>query len=636
MKENTPQEQGGKIDATTSSNQNKGKTPRGRSTTSQGRSQEKTRSYRHVKLERERPQLSKEAPQQSTRNNRSDQKGRRNFASNKKDAQSKLKIIPLGGLDAIGKNMTAFECKGDMILDDAGLMFPDDNHPGIDLILPDYTHVLQNADKLRGIVITHGHEDHTGTLPYLMKDLDRQVPIYGTKLTLGLIEGKFAEHKIKNAKLVEIKPGDQVKMGCFTVHFFAVNHSIPGAVGVFLQSPAGNVLHTGDFKLDQTPIDGVTTDFGALARFGDLGVDLMMSDSTNALNPNFTPSEAEVGKELHRIISQAKGRVIIASFASHIHRMQQICDAAVSNGRKVVVTGRSMIQNTDIARRLGYLKISDVDIVDAYDLKGIPANQVVIMCTGSQGEPLSALARISNGDHRTISIDKGDTVIVSATPVPGNEKAVTRVINSLAKIGADVYDKNRARVHVSGHAGAEELKLVLSIVKPRAFMPVHGEATHLRAHAHLAEATGVPPENVFICENGESLELTVKGVVRGEIVQSGIVFVDGLSVGDTSQGVLDERSALAAQGFAAIAAAISGKTGSLVGAVEIQMHGIAGGDDEYLANEAQSVVKNSILKTLSKGEGAKEIKRNARSALLSLLWERTKTRPMVVVNLLEV
>ncbi|HIY83929.1 MAG TPA: ribonuclease J [Candidatus Rubneribacter avistercoris] len=598
---------------------------------------EKTRSYKHVKLERKRPQLTKEGGGARRFNKQGQADSRRSFASPKKDANAALKIIPLGGLDAIGKNMTVFECKGDMILDDAGLMFPDDNHPGVDLILPDYTYVLQNADKLRGIIITHGHEDHTGTLPYLMKDLDRQVPIYATKLTLGLIEGKFAEHRIKNAKLVEIKPGDQVKLGCITAEFFAVNHSIPGAVGVFFQSPAGNVLHTGDFKLDQTPIDGVHTDFGALARYSELGVDLMMSDSTNATNPTFTPSEAEVGKELAKIIAQAKGRVIIASFASHIHRMQQICDAAVANGRKVVVTGRSMIQNTDIARKLGYLDISDTDILDAYDLKGIPPEQVVIMCTGSQGEPLSALARIANGEHKTISMDEGDTVIISATPVPGNEKAVTRVINGLAKIGADVYDKSRARVHVSGHAGAEELKLVLSIVKPRAFMPVHGEATHLRAHARLAEATGVPAENVFICENGESLELTSRGVERGEVVQSGIVFVDGLSVGDTSQDVLDERSALAAQGFAAVAAAVSPKKKGVAGAVQVEMRGITGGDDDYLVREAQSTVKNALGRALSKnGATAKEAKKAARDALLSLLWERTKTRPMVVVNLLEV
>ena len=295
-----------------------------------------------------------------------------------------------------------------------------------------------------------------------------------------------------------------------------------------------------------------------------------------------------------------------------------------------------MIQNTDIARRLGYLDIDDSDLIDAYDLKGIPPEQVVIMCTGSQGEPLSALARISNGEHRTIEIDEGDTVIVSATPVPGNEKAVTRVINSLAKIGADVYDKNRARVHVSGHAGAEELKIVLSIVRPKAFMPVHGEATHLRAHAKLAEATGVPHENVFVCENGESLELSARGVRRGETVQSGIVFVDGLSVGDTSQDVLDERNALGAQGFASVAVAVSGKTKDVAGEVQIEMHGITGGDDPYLAREAVQTVKGAVKRALGKGGGAKEVKKAARDAFLSLLWERTKQRPMVIVNLLEV
>ena len=596
--------------------------------------EQQTKSYKHVQIEHKRPSLSKEDGKRPPKPAEDARQKRKPKAKKKSGAM--LKIIPLGGLDAIGKNMTAFQCGNDMILDDAGLMFPDDNHPGVDLILPDYTYVLENADKLRGIIITHGHEDHTGSLPYLMKDLDRPVPIYATKMTLGLIEGKFAEHRIKNAKLVEIKPGDTVNLGCFTAEFFAVNHSIPGAVGVFLRCPAGNVLHTGDFKLDQTPIDGVHTDFGALARFAQEGVDLMMSDSTNATNPNFTPSEAEVGKELSKIIAQAKGRVIIASFASHIHRMQQICDAAVANGRKVVVTGRSMIQNTDIARKLGYLNISDDNLIDAYDLKGIPPEQVVIMCTGSQGEPLSALARIANGEHKTIDIEEGDTVIISATPVPGNEKAVTRVINSLAKIGADVYDKSRARVHVSGHAGAEELKLVLSIVQPAAFMPVHGEATHLRAHARLAQATGVPEENVFICENGESLELTSEGVCRGEVVQSGIVYVDGLSVGDTSQQVLDERTSLSSQGFAAIAAAVNGRKRTLAGDVQVEMHGISGGDDDYIAHEAASAVRRALERTLAKEAGPKELRKAAKDALLQVLWEATKTRPMVVVSIIEV
>lgn len=594
-----------------------------------------TRSYKHVTLERKRPQLTREGASGKNANDKRRDDRRRNFSSPKKDPKATLKIVPLGGLDAIGKNMTAFECKGDIVLDDAGLMFPDDDHPGIDLILPDYTYLLENAEKLRGIVITHGHEDHTGALPYLLKDLDRPVNVYGTKLTLGLIEGKLAEHKVKNAKLCEIQPGEEIKLGCFTIDFFAVNHSIPGAVGVFLQSPAGNVLHTGDFKLDQTPIDGVHTDFGALARFGKVGVDLMMSDSTNATKTSFTPSEAEVGKALRRIISQAKGRVIIASFASHIHRMQQICDAAIECGRKVVVTGRSMVQNTDIARKLGYLFIDDSDLIDAYDLKGYPADQTVVMCTGSQGEPLSALARIANGEHKTIDIEEGDTVIISATPVPGNEKAVTRVVNSLAKIGADVYDKSRAMVHVSGHAGAEELKLVLSIVQPNAFMPVHGEATHLRAHAKLAEETGVPPENVFLCENGETLELSASGVKRGGFVQSGIVFVDGLSVGDTSQSVLDDRSSLAAQGFASVALAYTRSKG-LAGKPQVVMRGITGGDDPYLVKDAVSTVTRAATKALSKGADEKDVRKSVRDALLSLLWERTKQRPIVVASLIEV
>lgn len=608
---------------------------------SQSRRRRNTTRHKTVSVEHKRPQITPEDQMEKesfskprTRNASKTTEGARRRSGVKKNPAAKLKIIPLGGLDAIGKNMTVFECGDDMLLVDAGLMFPDDDHPGIDLILPDYTYVLENEHKLRGIIITHGHEDHTGSLPYLMKDLSRKVPIYATKMTLGLIEGKFKEHRVK-AKLAEIKAGDEIKLGSFIVDFFAVNHSIPGAVGVFMQSPAGTVLHTGDFKLDQSPIDGVHTDFGALSRFAKMGVDLMMSDSTNAQNPNFTPSEAEVGKTLRAIIENAKGRVIIASFASHIHRLQQIADAAVANGRKVVVTGRSMVQNTDIARRLGYLKIQDVDLIDAYDLKGTPPEKVVIMCTGSQGEPLSALARIANGEHRTIQIDQGDTVIISATPVPGNEKAVTRVVNSLAKIGCDVYDKKRAMVHVSGHAGAEELKLVLSIVQPKHFMPVHGEATHLRAHARLAEATGVDARNIFLCENGDTLELSEAGVRFGEPVESGIVYVDGLSVGDTSKDVLEERQALSNYGFAAICAAVSTRKKQIEGTVRVEMRGITGGDVAMLRREASDTVKATLRRALDKGTKGKDLEKVCRDALLSLLWERTKQRPMVVSTIIE-
>jgi len=596
-----------------------------------------TKSFKYVKLEKERPSLTREAGnEEAERSQRRRTSRKRGSSGDKKKSGAQLKVIPLGGLDAIGKNMTVFECGGDIVLDDAGIMFPDDDHPGIDLILPDYTYVLENAEKLRGIVITHGHEDHTGSLPYLYKDLDRKVPIYGSKLTLGLIEGKFKEHRIKDAKLIEVKPGDTITLGCIEAEFYAVNHSIPGSLGIFFKTPAGNVLHTGDFKLDQSPIDGVHTDFGALARFGEVGVDLMLSDSTNANNANFTRSESEVGRELRKIIEQASGRVVIASFASHIHRMQQICDAAVACGRKVVVTGRSMIQNTDIARRLGYLSIDDSNLVDAYELSGIPPERIVVMCTGSQGEPLSALSRIAGGLHRTIEIEEGDTVIISATPVPGNEKAVTRVVNLLSKIGADVYDKSRALVHVSGHAGAEELKLVLSIAHPRYFMPVHGEATHLRAHAKLAQQTGVPKENVFICENGECLVLDSKGVRHGEAVQSGVVYVDGLSVGDTSQDVLDDRVTLGAQGFAVMSVAVDFKRRELASPVSVEMRGITGGDDPYVAEEIVDTVTSSLKRQIAKGANAADLKKIGRDTLLNLLWERTKQRPMAIATVLEV
>jgi len=606
---------------------------------SNGNRRRSTTRTKHVSLDHKRPQLTpgSELEPESfnkprTRKPRSGNNSRRAVKNN---PDVTLKIIPLGGLDGIGKNMTVIECGDDMILDDAGLMFPDDDHPGIDLILPDYTYVLENEHKLRGIIITHGHEDHTGSLPYLMKDLTKKVPIYGTKMTLGLIEGKFKEHRVK-AKLCEVNPGDEMKIGNFVVDFFAVNHSIPGALGVFFQSPAGNVLHTGDFKLDQSPIDGVRTDFGALARFSKMGVDLMMSDSTNATNPNFTPSEAEVGKTLRPIIENAKGRVIIASFASHIHRLQQIADAAVACGRKVVVTGRSMIQNTDIARRLGYLKIQDVDLIDAYDLKGIPPEKVVIMCTGSQGEPLSALARIANGEHKTIQIDEGDTVIISATPVPGNEKAVTRIVNQLSKIGCDVWDKHRAMVHVSGHASAEELKLVLSIVQPKYFMPVHGESMHLRAHANLAQATGVDPSHIFMCENGDTLEMT-NGIVKfGEPVENGIVYVDGLSVGDTSKDVLDERTTLSNCGFACICAAVDHKRHQILGNVRVEMHGITGGDVAELRREATDGVKCTLRRSVERGVKGKDLEKACRDSLHSLLWDRTKQRPMVIATIIEV
>ncbi|MDR2586693.1 MAG: ribonuclease J [Coriobacteriales bacterium] len=547
-------------------------------------------------------------------------------------------MIPLGGLDGIGKNMTVFEYGNDLIVVDAGLMFPDDDHPGVDLILPDYTYLLENADRLRAIIITHGHEDHTGALPYLLKDLGTSnVPILGSKLTLGFIEGKFVEHRIKNVRFREIQAGEHVAIGAFGCDFFSVNHSIPASLGLFIRTPAGNVLHTGDFKLDQTPIDGVHTDYAAISRFAKAGVNLMLSDSTNANNPNFTKSEAEVGKALRQIVTGAKQRVIVASFSSHIHRIQQVCDAAVAAGRKVAVTGRSMLTNTRIARELGYLKVDEKLLVDAYVAKDIPPDKVVILCTGSQGEPLSALARMANGEHRTVDIEQGDTVIISATPVPGNEKAVTRVVNALSKIGAEVFDKQRALVHVSGHAGAEELKLMLALAQPDHFMPVHGEAMHLRAHAKLAESVGIPARNVFILESGDTLLLDETGVSRGEPVESGIVYVDGLSVGDISAVVLKDRQTLANDGIVTVVCMMRRRDSSPVGKPEVIMRGVSGGDDSEIIGDLVNLAERTVARFAHEHRSnPSSLKRALREEISGLLWERAHRRPMIIPLIMDV
>ena len=548
-----------------------------------------------------------------------------------------LKVIPLGGLDGIGKNMTVIECGPDMMLVDAGLMFPDDSQPGIDLVLPDYTYVLENEDKLRGIIITHGHEDHTGALPYLLQDLNNKVPIFSSKLTLGFIEGKLSEFRIRAPKFREVKGGSHVNLGCLSIDFFSMTHSIPGALGIFVKSPQGTVMHTGDFKLDQTPIDGVTPDYAAITRFGKSGVDLLLSDSTNATVPGFTKSEAEVGHSLYDAIKNAEGRVFVASFSSHIHRLQQICDAAKACGRKIVVTGRSMLTNTRVARELGYLKIDENDLVDAYELNGIPENKVVVMCTGSQGEPLSALSRMANGEHKTLSIHDGDTVIISATPVPGNEKAVQQVVNSLAKLGCDVYDKHRCLVHVSGHGSQEELKLMLAMARPTYFMPVHGEAVHLRAHAKLGEKMGIPRDNIFVIDNGDSLEMRAGKVKRGRAVESGVVYVDGLRIGDTDPIVLRDRQKLANDGMVTVVATMSTKR-KKIEAIEVSGRGVSFTIDDEFTSDAS----DSIMKMIEKGSfnftssGTDALRKAVRDSLSNFIWNRTHTRPMIIPVVMEV
>lgn len=550
---------------------------------------------------------------------------------------SPLKIIPLGGLDGIGKNMTVFECGDDMVLVDAGLMFPDDSQPGIDLVLPDYTYVLENEEKLRGIVATHGHEDHTGSLPYLLQDLNNKVPIFSSKLTLGFIEGKLSEFRIRAPKFREVKGGSHVNLGGISLDFFSMTHSIPGALGVFIRTNQGTVMHTGDFKLDQTPIDGVTPDYAAISRFAKQGIDLLLSDSTNATVPGFTKSEAEVGPNLLHAIKNAPGRVFVASFSSHIHRLQQICDAARKCGRKVVVTGRSMLTNTRVARELGYLNIDDADIIDAFDIDNLPDDKIVVMCTGSQGEPLSALSRMANGEHKTLSIHEGDTVILSATPVPGNEKAVQQVVNSLAKLGCDVWDKNRALVHVSGHGSQEELKLLMAMAKPTYFMPVHGEAVHLRAHAQLARKMGIKDDHIFILDNGDTLEMRGGIVKRGTPVESGVVYVDGLRIGDTDPIVLRDRQKLANDGMVTAVAIVSLKH-KKIEAIEFSGRGVSFAIDDQFSEDASA----SIMKTIEKGKfsftssGSDAIRKAVRDSLSNFIWSRTRTRPMIIPVVMEV
>ena len=550
---------------------------------------------------------------------------------------SSLKIIPLGGLDGIGKNRTVFECGDDMVLVDAGLMFPDDSQPGIDLVLPDYTYVLENEEKLRGIVVTHGHEDHTGSLPYLLQDLNNKVPIFSSKLTLGFIEGKLSEFRIRAPKFREVKGGSHVNLGGISLDFFSMTHSIPGALGVFIRTNQGTVMHTGDFKLDQTPIDGVTPDYAAISRFAKQGIDLLLSDSTNATVPGFTKSEAEVGPNLLHAIKNAPGRVFVASFSSHIHRLQQICDAARKCGRKVVVTGRSMLTNTRVARELGYLNIDDADIIDAFDIDNLPDDKIVVMCTGSQGEPLSALSRMANGEHKTLSIHEGDTVILSATPVPGNEKAVQQVVNSLAKLGCDVWDKNRALVHVSGHGSQEELKLLMAMAKPTYFMPVHGEAVHLRAHAQLARKMGLKDDHIFILDNGDTLEMRGGIVKRGTPVESGVVYVDGLRIGDTDPIVLRDRQKLANDGMVTAVAIVSLKH-KKIEAIEFSGRGVSFAIDDQFSDDASA----SIMKTIEKGKfsftssGSDAIRKAVRDSLSNFIWSRTRTRPMIIPVVMEV
>ncbi|MEO5664914.1 MAG: ribonuclease J, partial [Nocardioides sp.] len=502
-----------------------------------------------------------------------------------------LRVIPLGGLGEVGRNMTVFEYDDRLLIVDCGVLFPEDNHPGVDLILPDFDPIRDRLDQVEALVLTHGHEDHIGATPYLLRERG-DIPLVGSELTLALLGSKLREHRLKETVHHEVAEGETITFGPFVLEFIAVNHSIPDALAVVIRTGAGVVLHTGDFKMDQLPLDGRITDLNEFARLGDEGVDLFMTDSTNAEVPGFTTSEKDIAPVLERVFHKSAQRIIVACFASHIHRVQQIIDAAVANDRKVAYVGRSMVRNMAIAKELGYLHVPAGVLVDAKELADLPVDRQVLISTGSQGEPLSALSRIAQRTHSFVHLEEGDTVVLASSLIPGNENAVYRVINGLARWGANVVHKGNALVHVSGHASAGELLYCYNIVKPRNVMPIHGEIRHMRANADLARATGV--ENVVMAEDGVVVDL-VDGVasIVGKVA-CGYVFVDGSSVGDISESSMKDRRVLGEEGFISVIVVIDSVTGKVSGGPEIHARGFAEEDSAFDA------IKQPIIDALTK------------------------------------
>ncbi|HCX46549.1 MAG TPA: RNase J family beta-CASP ribonuclease [Ruminococcaceae bacterium] len=560
-------------------------------------------------------------------------------APGKSKAEPKpIKISFLGGLNEVGKNMTLFEYGEDMFLVDCGLAFPDQDMLGVDLVLPDFTYVERNADRIRGIVITHGHEDHIGGLPYLLKVLN--VPVYGTNLTIGLIQGKLREHGLLNsATLNVIKPGDVITLGGFTVEAIHVNHSIPDALGLAIRCEGGTVVHTGDFKIDTTPIDGGMMDLGRLAEIGQEGVLCLMSDSTNAERPGFTESERKVGESFETLFRKAgNNRIIVATFSSNIHRVQQIMNVAESLGRKVALVGRSLENVVNISAELGYLNIPEGIVIDINMINRYPADKLVIITTGSQGEPMSALTRMAFSDHRKVEIHPNDYVIISATPIPGNEKTVSRVVNELMKLGADVVYERMYDVHVSGHACQEELKMIMGIVKPKYFIPVHGELKHLRKHAGLALNVGIPKENILIADNGRVAEISKKVLKCTSTVPAGRVFVDGYGVGDVGSVVLRDRKHLAQDGLVIVAVCIDRENGEIVSGPDVVTRGfVYVKESEELINAAREVAVRAIEAQTDGGYfDWNSIKASLRDEISHLMYERTKRSPMILPVIMEV
>lgn len=547
-----------------------------------------------------------------------------------------LSVIPLGGVEEIGLNMTVFEYDGDIIIVDAGLMFPEEEMLGVDFVIPDFSYVVDNREKIKGIVLTHGHEDHIGALPFLLKEV--AVPVYGTPLTLGLVRSKLIEHSLENAELNPVKPRDFIKLGVFSIEFVRVTHSIVDGVGLGIQTPLGLVVHTGDFKLDPTPVDGQLIDLHKFTEYGEKGTLLLLSDSTNAERGGFTFSEKEVMRGFEDIFSNAQGRIIIATFASNIHRIQQAIDVAVRKGRKVIISGKSIVANAQIALDLGYLRIPKDTWLRLDNLKELKDREVVIITTGSQGEPMSVLSRIATDEHKDIKIREGDTVILSARMIPGNERPIGRIINHLFRRGANVFYEKVSEVHVSGHASKEELKLMLNLIRPRYFMPIHGEYRHLVYHTMLAKKLGIPKENIFILQDGDILEISAEGARKNGRANSGRVFIDGKGIGDVKEMVLRDRMRLAHDGIVLILLSIEKLTGNIVSGPDIISRGFVFEDaSQEVMNDVKELLTNTI-KGLDKEvlSDSSVLQAKLRSTLKKYLRNAMERRPMIMPIIFEV
>jgi ribonuclease J len=542
-----------------------------------------------------------------------------------------LRVVALGGLGEVGRNMAVLEHAGRLLVVDCGVLFPEDNQPGVDLILPDFDYVTDRLGDIVAVVLTHGHEDHIGAVPYLLR-LRPDLPLVGSQLTLAFVEAKLKEHRVTPYTLA-VREGQVERFGPFECEFVAVNHSIPDALAVAVRTGAGTVLHTGDFKMDQLPLDGRLTDLRAFARLGEAGVDLFMVDSTNAEVPGFTTSEREIAPVLDRVFAQARRRIIVASFASHVHRVQQVCDAALAHGRKVALVGRSMVRNMGVARDLGYLHVPEGLIVDLKDVEELPDDRVVLMCTGSQGEPMAALSRMANRDHR-VTVGPSDTVVLASSLIPGNENAVFRVINGLTRLGANVVHQGNARVHVSGHASAGELLYAYNIVRPRNVMPVHGEVRHLVANAELAVRTGVPRERVVLAEDGVVVDL-VEGVARVVgTVACGYVYVDGASVGEITEADLKDRRILGEEGFISIVVVVDSGTGKVVAGPEIHARGFA--EDEAVFDKVKPRIADALAEAAGGGVGdTYQLQQVVRRVVGRWVNESYRRRPMIIPLVVE-